>query len=64
MCTSTLDETNFNDFGLTFSHVPIRCDNTLAIIISKNFVQHTRSKSIEIRHYFLRDHTEKKDITL
>ena len=27
-----------SDFGLTYSHVPIKCDNTSAISISKNLV--------------------------
>ena len=53
-----------NDFGLKFHHVPIMCDNTSAISISKNPVQHSRTKHIEIRHHFLRDHAEKGDITL
>ena len=52
------------DFGLTYSHVPIKCDNTSAISISKNPVQHSRTKHIEIRHHFLRDHAQKRDITL
>ena len=64
MCTSALDETNISDFGLTFSHVPIKCDNISAISISKNPMQHSRTKHIEIRHYFLRDHAQKGDITL
>ena len=53
-----------SDFGLKFSHVLIKCDNTNAIIISKNHVQHSRTKHIEIRHHFLRDHAQKGDITL
>ena len=53
-----------SDFGLTYAHVPIKCDNTSAIIISKNPVQHSRTKHIEIRHHFLRDHAKKGDITL
>ena len=36
------------------------CDNTSAINISKNLVQHARTKHIEIRHHFLRDNVEKK----
>ena len=40
------------------------CDNTSAINISKNLVQHSRTKHIEIRHHFLRDHAQKGDITL
>ena len=53
-----------SDFGLTYSHVPIKCDNTSAINISKNPVKHSRTKNIEIRHHFLRDHALKGDITL
>ena len=53
-----------SDFGLTFSHVPIKCDNTSAISISNNNEQHSRTKHIEIGHHFLRDHTQKGDITL
>nr|CAN66523.1 hypothetical protein VITISV_014781 [Vitis vinifera] len=53
-----------NDFNLSFEHVPIKCDNTSAINISKNPVQHSRTKHIEIRHHFLRDHAQKGDITL
>ena len=53
-----------SDFGLTYYYVPIKCDNTSAIIISKNPVQHSRTKHIEIRHHFLRDHAQKGDITL
>ena len=48
-----------SDFWKTFSHVPIKCDNTSAISISKNPVQHSRTKHIEIRHHFLRDHAQK-----
>ena len=52
------------DFDLSFEHVPIKCDNTSAIRISKNLVQHSKTKHIEIRHHFLRDHAKKGDITL
>ena len=40
------------------------CDNTSAINISKNPVQHARMKHIEIRHHFLRDCVEKKVISM
>ena len=52
------------DFGLTYSHVPIKCENTSAISRSNNPVQHSRTKHIEIRHHFLTDHAQKGDITL
>ena len=53
-----------SDFNLFFEHVPIKCDNTSAINISKNPMQHSKTKHIEIRHHFLRDHAQKGDIIL
>ena len=52
-----------SDFDLTFCHVPIKCDNNSAICISKNPMQHFRTKYIEIRHHFLKDHAHKKGIS-
>ena len=52
------------DLGLSYDHVPIMCDNTSAINLSKNPVLHSRTKHIEIRHHFLRDHVQKGDISL
>ena len=45
-----------NDYGINFKTVPIKCDNTSAINLTKNPVHHSRSKHIEIRHHFIRDH--------
>ena len=47
-----------------FDHIPIRCDNTSAISLSKNPIQHSRTKHIEIRYHFIRDHVQKGDIEL
>ncbi|XP_068504649.1 secreted RxLR effector protein 161-like [Phaseolus vulgaris] len=44
------------DFGLKISKIPLLCDNTSAINLTKNQVQHSRTKHIEIRHHFIRDH--------
>ena len=52
------------DYRLIFNKIPIMCDNTSAIMISKNPVLHSRTKHIEIRHHFIRDHVEKGDIEL
>ena len=52
------------DFGLNFASVPLFCDNTSAINIAKNPVQHSRTKHIDIRFHFLRDHVEKGDVVL
>ena len=53
-----------SDFNLIFEHVPIKCVNTSAINISKNLVQHSKTKYVEIRHLFLKDHAQKGTITL
>ena len=49
---------------MDFCSVKILCDNTSAINISKNLVHHSRTKHIDIRHHFLRDHVEKRNIVL
>ena len=38
--------------------------NASAINLSKNPIQHSRTKQIEIRHHFLRDYVQKGDIVL
>ena len=40
------------------------CDNTSAINLSKNPIQHSRTKHIEIRHHFLKNNFKKRDISL
>ena len=47
------------DFNVHLGRIPILCDNTSAINLTKNPVLHSRTKHIEIRHHFLRDHVEK-----
>jgi len=44
------------DFGLKNSKVPLMFDNTSAINLTKNQIQHSRTKHIKIRHHFIRDH--------
>nr|GEV68042.1 copia protein [Tanacetum cinerariifolium] len=43
------------DYGVRLDDISIMCDNKGAIDLSKNHVQHSRTKHIEIRHHFLRD---------
>src|SRR4051812_34236268 len=52
------------DFGLSYDHIPVLCDNTSAINIAKNPIQHSRTKHIEIRHHFIRDHVSRGSIVL
>jgi len=52
------------DYLLRYRGIHIMCYNTSAINISKNPIQHSRSKHIEIKHHFIRDHVQKKDIVL
>ena len=52
------------NYGLRLDHIPIRCDNTSGINLSKNPVLHSRTKHIEIRHHFIRNHVQKCDRVL
>ena len=52
------------DYGIKLDHILIKCDNTSAINLSKNPVQHSRTKHVDIRHYFLHDHVQNGDISL
>jgi hypothetical protein len=47
-----------------FKEIPLLCDNESAIKIANNPVQHSRTKHIDIRHHFLRDHVSKGDIKI
>ena len=52
------------DYGICQEHLTIYCDNTSAINISKNPVQHARTKHREIRHHFIRKLVEDGTFTL
>ena len=52
------------DFGVKLDRIPLLYDNESAVKIAKNSVQHSRTKHIDIRHHFLRDHEAKGDISL
>ncbi|GKC61664.1 copia protein [Tanacetum coccineum] len=52
------------DYGIRLDDIPIMCDNKGAIDLSKNPIQHSRTKHIEIRHYFLRDNVQKGNISI
>ncbi|GJX22062.1 hypothetical protein Tco_0226507 [Tanacetum coccineum] len=52
------------DYDIRLDDVPIMCDNKGAIDLSKNPVQHSRTKHIEIHHQFLRDIVQKGNISI
>jgi len=52
------------DFGIMLNKSTIYCDNTSAINLSKNPINHARTKHIDIRHHFIRDNIEKDKISL
>ena len=52
------------DYGVDNDKVPLLCDNESAIKIAYNPVQHSRTKHIEIRNHFIRDHVARGDIEL
>ena len=42
----------------------VYCDNSSAINISKNSIQHSKTKHIEIRYHFIRNLVERKIVVL
>jgi hypothetical protein len=42
--------------------IPIYCDNTSTISISKNPVMHSKTKNIPIKYHFLREQVVEKNI--
>jgi hypothetical protein len=52
------------DYRISFKNIPLLCDNESAVKWATNPVQHSRTKHIDIRHHFLRDHVGKGDISV
>ncbi|GJZ15388.1 hypothetical protein Tco_0551065 [Tanacetum coccineum] len=52
------------DYGLGFNKIPMYCDNKNAISLSCNNVQHSRSKHIDIKFHFIKEHVENEVIEL
>ncbi|WVZ75862.1 hypothetical protein U9M48_023886 [Paspalum notatum var. saurae] len=57
---SSLSLRGFSGFG----KIPLLVDSTSTISIAKNPVLHSRTKHIDVRFHFLKDHYEKGDIGL
>nr|GEU73171.1 retrovirus-related Pol polyprotein from transposon TNT 1-94 [Tanacetum cinerariifolium] len=56
--------TQLIDYGFHFKKIPIYCDSKSAIAISCNPVQHSRTKHIDVRYHFIKEHVEKGTIEL
>nr|GEZ66227.1 copia protein [Tanacetum cinerariifolium] len=56
--------TQLTNYGFHFNKIPIYCDSKLAIPISCNPVQHSRTKHIAVRYHFIKEHVEKGTIEL
>jgi hypothetical protein len=52
------------DYGYKLSKVLLLCDNESAIRMADNPIEHSRTKRIDIRYHFLRDHQQKGDIEI
>ncbi|GKC32478.1 hypothetical protein Tco_1039772 [Tanacetum coccineum] len=64
-CASILwIKSQLSDYDIHYKMVTIFCDNTNAIAISNNLVLHSRTKHIDIRYHFIKDHILKGDIEL
>ncbi|KAL3524965.1 hypothetical protein ACH5RR_013337 [Cinchona calisaya] len=50
------------DFGVFFDCVPILCDNTSAINLTKTPVMYSKTKHIDVKYHFIRDLVCKKEI--
>ncbi|GKD58695.1 hypothetical protein Tco_1296204, partial [Tanacetum coccineum] len=56
--------TQLLDYGFHYHKIPIECDSKSAIVVSFNPVQHSRTKHINIRYHFIKEHVEKGIIEL
>lgn len=53
-----------HDYGITQDIMCVFCDNASAINLSKNSIQHSKSKHIKIWYHFIQDLVEEKTVYL
>jgi hypothetical protein len=53
-----------SEYNVKQDVITLYCDNLNAINISKNPIQHSRTKHIDIRHHFIRNLVEDNVVTL
>nr|GEZ84549.1 retrovirus-related Pol polyprotein from transposon TNT 1-94 [Tanacetum cinerariifolium] len=57
-------QTQLTDYGFHINKISIYCDSKSAIAISYNPIQHSRTKHIDVRYHFIKEHVEKGTIEL
>ncbi|GKB44727.1 hypothetical protein Tco_0889669 [Tanacetum coccineum] len=57
-------KTQLLDYGYKYNKILMYCDSKSAIAISCNPVQHSRTKHIDIRYHFIKEHVEKGTVEL
>ncbi|GJZ14933.1 retrovirus-related pol polyprotein from transposon TNT 1-94 [Tanacetum coccineum] len=56
--------TQLLDYGYKYNRIPMYCDSKSAIAISCNLVQHSKTKHIDIRYHFIKEHVEKGTVEI
>ncbi|GJT61237.1 putative ribonuclease H-like domain-containing protein [Tanacetum coccineum] len=65
MCAQVLWlRTQLTDYGFHLHKIPMYCDSKAAIAILCNPVQHSRTKHIDVRYYFIKEQVEKGIVEL
>nr|GEV13932.1 hypothetical protein [Tanacetum cinerariifolium] len=59
-----LMRSQLTDYGIGFNKIPMYCDNKSTIALCCNNVQHSRSKHIDIKFHFYKEHVENGVIEL
>ncbi|GJT71380.1 retrovirus-related pol polyprotein from transposon TNT 1-94 [Tanacetum coccineum] len=56
--------TQLLDYGYKYNQLPMYCDSKSAIAILCNPVQHSKTKHIDIRYHFIKEHVEKGTVEI
>ncbi|GKE66643.1 hypothetical protein Tco_1520804, partial [Tanacetum coccineum] len=56
--------TQLLDYGYKYNRIPMYCDSKSAIAISCNPIQHSKTKHIDIRYHFIKEHVEKGTVEI
>ena len=52
------------DYKVHLKNILIKCDNISVICLTKNLIQYSRTKHINIRHHFIRIYVTNHDVIL